>query len=357
MKASKIIALTAAVLSVSLAPMTAYAAGATTTTTTTTTVDPSGQATTSTSKSESSSKPKAKKVTKKAAPQKVEIEVSVNDKTSPQAEPAQAQMANSQNLDLLRAEERARAAEQFRADEAKLREDHASELDRVRADERAAAEAREKDQIAAVRAEERARADRALAEAHENDEVIQDAALTPAGVYGFVGGGGTGFTQPGALGAASVGGYWDARVGVGSRSIIGAEVSYVGGARDIQALGLQDSAVLMNNGIEGVARLNVPITTKDAPVLFEPYTFAGVGWSRYNLVNQGNNTSSVQDQDDILTVPMGVGMQFGFNAFTLDLRGTYRAAVGSDLIGNSTSSFDATSLASWGAGASLGFEF
>jgi hypothetical protein len=247
-------------------------------------------------------------------------------------------------------------ADDFSAERNAIEAQNAVELERVRTEERAAAERATAEKIAKVRAEEQAKAEAQLAR-HEDDEVIKDAALTPVGLYGFVGGGASSFTQPTAAGTSSVGGYWDARVGVGSRSIIGAEVSYVGGSRDITALGLDEDAFLINNGLEGVARLNVPITPKDFDVLVEPYTFAGIGWQRFNVVNASSNTSSVQAEDDIMTVPLGIGLQLGFNAFTLDLRGTYRQALGSDLVGTSTSSFDAVSLNSWGAGAALGVEF
>jgi hypothetical protein len=206
---------------------------------------------------------------------------------------------------------------------------------------------------AGINAEEerRIRAD----ERERSGDVIQDALLTPTGVYAFLGGGATNFTQPEAVGATNVGGYWDARVGIGSRSIIGAEVAYVGSSRSIQALGLSDDAFLLGNGVEGVARLNVPITVDT--FLFEPYTFGGVGWQRYNLITDGANTSSLSSTDDILAIPLGIGMSLGVSGLTFDARATYRHALGSDLFGTQTSSFDDASMNSWGAGGSVGFEF
>lgn len=179
------------------------------------------------------------------------------------------------------------------------------------------------------------------------------------GIYAAVGGGVADFTESNVEDATQFGGYWDARVGVGSKTIFAGEVAYSGGARDIAALGLNDAAYLMNNGVEGIARLNVPLDlgTDVQELRIAPYTFGGVGWQHYNLGNVTTNTSSVQFADDIMTVPLGLGLAFAFEGITLDGRLTYRHAFFSDMLGTATSSFDSTSLSSWTAGAALGFEF
>jgi len=257
-------------------------------------------------------------------------------------------------LDSIRAEERARAAEEFNADQQAAYQAHQADLDKARSEERAAAEADSNKQLSA----ERMRYETALADERAKQEKIANALVTPAGVYGFVGGGATNFTQPEATGATGTGGYWDARVGVGTRSILGAEVGYVGSARDIAALGVGSEAFLMSNGVEGVARLNVPLTPgEEGKVLIEPYTFGGVGWNRYNVVSDASLSADFSHEDDIMTIPLGIGMAFGFSGVTLDTRATYRQAIGSDLLGNETSSFGESSLNSWAAGAALGFEF
>ena len=275
---------------------------------------------------------------------------------------------SSAAIDAARAEERARAAEEFRAEEQRMNSEHQAELDRVRSEERSAAQARSDSAIAQARADEQRKMDSARIERDRAQKgrgpVIEKALLTPVGVYGAVGGGVGDFTQPSASGATNVGGNWDARLGIGTRSVLGIEADYNGGARDISALGLENQAFLMNNGIEGVARLNVPITVPNTKTLVEPYTFGGVGWQHYDLVDAGsplgghpNNTSDVQNTDDIMTVPLGVGLDFGFSGFTLGARATYRQALFNDLLGSPTSSFDRTSLNSWETGATLGFEF
>ena len=257
-------------------------------------------------------------------------------------------------IDSIRAEERARAAEEFGAGHQQAMQQNEQALEQAKAEERARVESEAQEKLA----NERMRYEQALAaERMKGGEKIQDALITPAGVYGFVGGGVNSFTESGADDLTDVGGAWEARVGIGSRSIIGAEVAYVGTARDIVALGLDSDAFLVSNGLEGVARLNVPITPDDTTVLIEPYTFAGLGWNRFNISSDEPNTSSLDDVDNVLSVPLGIGIAVGFSGVTLDARATYRQAVGSDLIEEGDSSFDDTSLNSWGLGAALGFEF
>lgn len=258
------------------------------------------------------------------------------------------------SLDSIRAEERARAAEEFNADQQAAYQAHQADIEKARAEERAAAETDANKQLSA----ERMRYESALADERAKQEKIANALVTPAGVYGFLGGGATNFTQPDATSGTGVGGYWDARVGVGTRSILGAEVGYTGSARDVTALGVGSDAWLMSNGVEGVARLNVPLTPgEEGKVLVEPYTFGGIGWNRYNVVSDVSLSADLSNEDDVLTVPMGLGMAFGFSGVTLDTRATYRQAIGSDLFGNETSSFGEASLNGWSAGAALGFEF
>ncbi|MDP2342010.1 MAG: hypothetical protein Q8O67_13715 [Deltaproteobacteria bacterium] len=257
-------------------------------------------------------------------------------------------------IDSIRAEERARAAEEFNAGQQQAMQMHEQELEHARAEERAKAEAEAQQKLS----NERMRYEQALATERESkSEKIADALITPAGIYGFLGGGVSNFTQSTAADVTEVGGYWDARVGIGTRSIIGGEVAYVGSARDIVATGLNSDAFLVSNGLEGIARLNVPITPEDTTILIEPYTFAGLGWNRFDISSDSPNTSSFADEDNVLSVPLGVGLSVGFSGVTLDARATYRQAVGSDLLASSDSSFDDTALNSWGLGAALGFEF
>lgn len=272
--------------------------------------------------------------------------------------PGAAAQCPAADLDQIRSEERARASEEFQSEEQKLNADHQAELDKVRADAAADASRKSEADIAAARAEE----DRKLESRRITEEKtsagplnIQKAALTPIGVYGQVGGGYMNFTQPTTSAVTNGGGFWDARLGVGSRSIIGLEADYQGGAQNITALGLNNSAYLMDNGIDGLVRLNVPVTM--AKSIVEPYAFGGAGWTNYHLMNVRSNTSDVASNDNVLDVPVGGGLQIGYAGVTLDGRVTYRQTFFTDLLGHTSSSFASNSLNNWGAGATLGFEF
>lgn len=271
------------------------------------------------------------------------------------------------------AEERARAAEEMEASEQRALQ---AEIDRVREEERQAAEARMTEQERQIRAEEREAAEvrtrTAVEEARleERNKVvvaepaprgwspyIADAIATPLGIYASAGGGVSDFLEPTTSGTTGFGGYWDARLGFGTRWILGAEAAYVGSSRDIEAIGLDDSAYLVNNGVEGIGRLNVPITSEKYSVLVEPYGFGGLGWQHYTLAGEDFNTSAVENDDDVMTLPLGVGVTAGYSAVHLDVRWTYRHTFFTDLLGDSSSSFSDNSLNNWNLGASLGVEF
>lgn len=191
------------------------------------------------------------------------------------------------------------------------------------------------------------------------DRAISDAPFTNFGASVLVGGGVTNFTQSNLTDSTSVGGYWDVRGSLGTRSILGLEAAYHGNSRDIQAIGLREETFLVGNGLEGAIRVNAPLTFEqnNLDVLVEPFAFGGVGWTRYNLFNEGTNTSSVLDQDDVFVVPLGVGIAGSVEGVMLDARFTYRPAFGSDLVGSATGAFETDSLSDWSLGANLGFEF
>lgn len=268
--------------------------------------------------------------------------------------PVQTVEPDQGTIDRIRAEERARAAEEFSADQQRMQAQHDSDIQKARDEERAASQADADRKLKSAR--EDYNKDLSRVETEKRD-VIKDAMFTPMGLYGLVGGGATNFTEPGVAGPTGVGGYWDAKLGIGTRSIVGAEVGYVGSSRDVAALGLNSDAYMLGNGIEAVARLNVPITPERSKVLVEPFTFAGAGWNHYNIMTAHNNTSDIDDVDDVLAIPLGVGLGVGYSGFTLDGRVTYRHTVDSDMFGSSNSSFASDALNSWAAGAALGFEF
>jgi hypothetical protein len=153
------------------------------------------------------------------------------------------------------------------------------------------------------------------------------------------------------------GGSWDVRFVAGTRSILAVEGAYIGSARGFQSLGVSaNNPTLISNGVEGNLRLNVPITRGAS--LIEPYGVVGVGWEQYHISNYNSNTQQLSDfnasNDNVMTVPFGVGFAYGYKALMLDVRGTYAATYYNNLLqgtnGNGT-------LNTWGVGGSIGFGF
>jgi hypothetical protein len=182
-----------------------------------------------------------------------------------------------------------------------------------------------------------------------------DNIVTGVGTMLQVGGGVQNFTRA-ARETTNPGGYWDVRGVLGTRSIIGAEAAYHGSAQDIDAVGLDEGAWLMSNGLEGALRLQAPIPAGDS-ALIQPYAFGGVGAQFYQLVNEGTNTSSVEDGDVVMDVPVGVGLAAGIGGATLDGRFTYRHTMGNELLGDDLYGTSDRALNNWSLGANLGFEF
>jgi hypothetical protein len=172
---------------------------------------------------------------------------------------------------------------------------------------------------------------------------------TRMGMSAMVGAGVVGFTEPDIIDMTSPGGSWTCRILFGTRTFIGAEAAYVGSAQEIDALKLDNRAMLVSNGLEGALRLH--IATED----WQPYFFLGAAWKKYSVVNADYNTSSVKDSDNIAEVPFGVGFAYRFEGFVLDARLAIRPAFDSDLV-RSTDGNELT-LTSWDTSLRLGWEF
>jgi hypothetical protein len=312
-------------------------------------------------KASDASKPKAGKTAKKSIKKSQVIEsadaskgqvIEQHVENNTPAAPTVTAETDARLIEAARAEERARAAEQFRAEQARLSEDHDKDLERARAEERARLEADMKSRtdaaVARARADERIRITEATAES-------DDALYTPFGASVTVGGGVMNYTERAPLAVTNPGGLWNARVALGTRSVVGLEAGYLGTAQDIDAAGLDSGAFLVSNGAEGALRINAPFTFEQG--MIAPYAVGGLGWQRFDLVNEGANTSSVEDVDNIMTVPMGVGISTVLSGFDLDARAMYHHTIGSELVGENVYSWDSNALNFWSLQAGLGFEF
>jgi outer membrane protein OmpA-like peptidoglycan-associated protein len=183
--------------------------------------------------------------------------------------------------------------------------------------------------------------------------------LTPFGMAVTVGGGAMGFLDGEARDLAGVGGAWEARLTVGTRSPLAFEAAYVGSAQDVDALGLDNSAVLLGSTVEGDLRLNFTTTT-----FVQPYIFGGIGYTHFDIINENFNTSSVNDSESMGSIPVGAGLGFQWRGLLFDMRGTLRPAFNDDLVAEPGIEDDPlnendtqTDLDTWTAAARVGWEF
>ncbi len=176
--------------------------------------------------------------------------------------------------------------------------------------------------------------------------------VAPTGFGLQVGGGVTAFTRQGARDQFGTGGYWDARAVLGADSFLGAELAYVGSAREINAAGVTGNAALIGNGAEAVARGNLPLAVGALRV--EPFVFGGVGWTYYSIANSDTNASAIKDHANALTIPFGAGVGLTYAHFIVDARFTYRAVFDDKLV--PTGGSDSLDLQNWSAGLTLGYE-
>ena len=186
----------------------------------------------------------------------------------------------------------------------------------------------------------------------DDDDDADYSPLSGIGIAVAAGGGAGGFTDATMSDTTDVGGDWDVRVTLGTRSPIAFEGSYIGSAQNITALGLDNDAVLIGNGMQGALRVNA---TLDLPV--QPFAFGGVAWRRYDLSNANTNLSDVAGSDDVLEVPLGIGLAGRMGEFVLDARGEYRMSSEEDLIPSQNRVGSNADMARWGVKGTVGVEF
>lgn len=124
----------------------------------------------------------------------------------------------------------------------------------------------------------------------------------------------------------NTGGNWDVRAILGTNSRLAGEVAYHGTANGIGVLGMDNGAVLMSNGAEGAARVN--LLTKS----LQPYVLGGIGWKHLSIENTDTNTSNVANRANAMTVPVGAGLAYKFGNTYADVRGMYRPSFLSNMV-------------------------
>lgn len=174
--------------------------------------------------------------------------------------------------------------------------------------------------------------------------------VTAIGLGLTIGGGVNGFTDGDFNDFVDIGGGWEGRLAVGTRTVVGFEASYVGTANSINAPGLSSDATLLANGVNGAFRLNL------SPTMVKPYILAGAGWKHYSVQNTSTVNSDIQDSDDVIEFPLGAGLSYNYNRFIADVRGTFTPVVDDELFRSAVGN-DNNKLNTWKAAANIGFEF
>ena len=168
-----------------------------------------------------------------------------------------------------------------------------------------------------------------------------------------VGGGVEDFTGDTMRRTTGTGGSWNVRITGGTHSYIGFEASYIGSAQSINALGLTTDSTLVGNGVQGAVRINGTI---HSPV--QPFGYGGAAYRNYSLSTNGVNTSDIATHDNVLEVPLGVGLGVYLmdGSLAIDVRGEYRFAWGQRVLVPETNGTSAL-LDRWGVMGNIGYAF
>lgn len=167
------------------------------------------------------------------------------------------------------------------------------------------------------------------------------------GIAVALGGGPEGFASPSNTGTHTGGG-WNVRATVGTKSLLGFEASYFGSAQSIDALGLSNNAILVGNGLQGSVRLNLT-RQYDVGLLL----LGGMAWRHYDLTNTSTSSADVQSADDVLEIPVGVGLQYPYRGLLFDVRADYRFTQ----YGNMMAAASNSDMNRWGVQGNIGYQF
>jgi hypothetical protein len=162
-----------------------------------------------------------------------------------------------------------------------------------------------------------------------------------------LGGGPEGFASQTNTGTHTGGG-WNVRATVGTKSLLGFEASYIGSAQSIDALGLSNNAILVGNGLQGSLRLNL---TRDYDVGL--LLLGGMAWRRYDVTNTNTSSADLQPSDDVLEIPVGVGVQYPYRGLLFDVRADYRFTQ----YGNMMAAASSSDMNRWGVQGNIGYRF
>lgn len=188
------------------------------------------------------------------------------------------------------------------------------------------------------------------------EEPQEQDTLERYGIALSLGGGVSGFTNDVMRDTTNDGGSWGVRATIGTRFPVALEAEYIGSAQSIDALGLDDDALLVGNGLQAAARINI----LDYNV--QPFVFGGVAWRHYELARDDFNTSDIRNSDNVMEIPVGAGFAWKYRGFMVDVRGEYRRAFFEDMVPEFVdtgipSDTDGASMHRYGAFGSIGYAF
>lgn len=167
--------------------------------------------------------------------------------------------------------------------------------------------------------------------------------FTAFGLVTSLGGGMQQFFGAAARDQVGTGGTWTLRFEAGSRMHVGAEVSYIGSAQSMQALGTDTRATLVSNGVEGLFRANI------LTGWVRPYLGAGIAYQRYTTNGALLLVSDAVSNTNVVGYVGAAGVAFRFFGFVADARAGVNGPFSDSPIPNSNG-------IAWNLGATLGYE-
>jgi hypothetical protein len=158
-----------------------------------------------------------------------------------------------------------------------------------------------------------------------------------------------------AIGPAAL---WELRAAIATRLPLSTELAYLGTASTIERAGAP-AGTLVSTGVEVLLRANLSTSSR-----WRPYLLIGRALRYYRVTGAAHEKRSPPaggaDRDVVLDLPAGVGCMLHLDGFVLDVRGAFRAAMGSELVVADPASGQEVTYAethSWSVTARLGYEF
>ena len=149
--------------------------------------------------------------------------------------------------------------------------------------------------------------------------------------------------------ASRLNGMWGVRGAVAVDPRLWIEAGYLGSACGLEAPMSGVDAILVGTTFEVLGRL-----TAWPGARVRPYAFFGVSWRHYDVTG-ADFTAPVEgmhDSDELLQVPMGVGIEYHLGAIVIDARFTFRATAEESFL---VEDDDYAAMDTWGLQGAVGY--